>query len=213
MFAWVVASALVGFAVAAIGTQRLRLSREAFVLIHAGATTALLVAYTRARSLSWSRLVRVRPILATIVTLVAASLGIRSVLAQAGAPAPTGARLVFEILWDGVVYGAADGALLTVLPMLAVLQSFGHVHGARRIERTALALLASVAVFAAYHVGFVEFVGPAIVWPIVAALLFGIAYAVCENPLAPILAHAAMHVAAVLHGAAGTVQLPPHYGG
>jgi hypothetical protein len=213
MFAWVVASGVVGFGVAAIGTQRMRLSRETFVFLHAVATTALFVAYSRARFLSWPALASARPLRTALVVFVAATIGIRSVLAQPGAPAATGGRLVFEILWDGVVYGAADGALLTVLPMLAVFQSFGPVKGARRIERTTLALLASVAVFAAYHVGFVEFVGPAMVWPLVAALLFGTAYAVCENPTAPVLAHAAMHVAAVLHGPAGTVQLPPHYGG
>jgi membrane protease YdiL (CAAX protease family) len=66
-------------------------------------------------------------------------------------------------------------------------------------------------VFVVYHLGFPEFRGAAIFAPIVAGLVFGAAYLTSRNPVAPTLAHAAMHIAAVLHGPAGTVQLPPHY--
>jgi hypothetical protein len=42
--------------------------------------------------------------------------------------------------------------------------------------------------------------------------IISLGYVVTGNPLAAIIAHATMHVAAVLQGAEGTVQLPPHYG-
>jgi hypothetical protein len=37
------------------------------------------------------------------------------------------------------------------------------------------------------------------------------AYLLSGSALAPLSAHVVMHLAAVLHGAATTVQLPPHY--
>jgi hypothetical protein len=37
------------------------------------------------------------------------------------------------------------------------------------------------------------------------------AYLLAGNPLAPVLAHVIMHVAAVLHGMETTMQQPPHY--
>jgi hypothetical protein len=37
-----------------------------------------------------------------------------------------------------------------------------------------------------------------------------LAYLLTTSPLAPVGAHAVMHVSAVLHGAESTVQLPPH---
>jgi hypothetical protein len=43
-------------------------------------------------------------------------------------------------------------------------------------------------------------------WPGV----MSIAYIASRNPLAAVLSHVAMHVAAVLHGIDSTVQLPPH---
>jgi membrane protease YdiL (CAAX protease family) len=72
-------------------------------------------------------------------------------------------------------------------------------------------MLVSIAVFVVYHLGFPEFRGVAVAGPIVAGVFFGTAYLTTRNPLVPILAHVAMHVAAVLHGPAGTAQLPPHY--
>lgn len=64
---------------------------------------------------------------------------------------------------------------------------------------------------AAYHAGFREFQGPQVVQPVIAGVLGAAAYLLSGSMLAPIVAHVAMHAAAVLHGAAGTVQLPPHY--
>ena len=38
-----------------------------------------------------------------------------------------------------------------------------------------------------------------------------LAYLVSGNPLAAVLSHMAMHIAAVLQGADSVIQLPPHY--
>jgi membrane protease YdiL (CAAX protease family) len=59
--------------------------------------------------------------------------------------------------------------------------------------------------------GFREFQGPQLVLPVLGGALTTVAYLLSGSIVAPILAHVMMHAAAVLHGAATTVQLPPHY--
>jgi hypothetical protein len=47
--------------------------------------------------------------------------------------------------------------------------------------------------------------------PLFGNLIITLTYLLSGSPLAPIAAHVLMHSAAVLHGAATTSQLPPHY--
>jgi hypothetical protein len=125
-----------------------------------------------------------------------------------------GSALVGSLAWLGLVYGALDAVLLSVVPVLAVYGSRppeALSSAAARIQWGALSLLASLAVTASYHLGFAEFRGPNLVQPLIGNGIVTLAYLLAGNPLAPILAHVIMHGAAVLHGAASTTQLPPHY--
>ena len=74
-----------------------------------------------------------------------------------------------------------------------------------------LTLGANLFVTASYHVGFPEFRGPELAGPISGNLLIGVGYVLVPNPLTSILGHIILHVAAVLAGTDGPVQLPPHY--
>lgn len=210
---WLAATAGVGWAVAAFGSGAIHLSRDLFVLLHTAATALVAAVYVRSRRIDLARAVRARPKATAIATLVAGAVAVRSVFLQPGAARSSGAKLAWEALWDGVAYGAADAVLLTVIPMAAVMALFAQSHpgSVARVERAGAALVASLLVFAAYHLGFAEFRGALLVWPLVSGMVMGLAYLACENPVAPVLVHAAMHVAAVLHGPAGTLQLPPHY--
>jgi hypothetical protein len=76
-----------------------------------------------------------------------------------------------------------------------------------------VALLSSLYVTAAYHLGYPEFRNRRVLLPVTGNGIMSLAYLLTMSPLAPVGAHAAMHVAAVLHGAESTVQLPPHAGG
>jgi hypothetical protein len=68
-----------------------------------------------------------------------------------------------------------------------------------------------VFVTAAYHWGYMEFRGPALVAPLLGNALITIGYLLTTNLMTPVIAHMAIHIAAVLHGMETTVQLPPHY--
>jgi hypothetical protein len=74
-----------------------------------------------------------------------------------------------------------------------------------------VALAASMLVTAAYHLGYPEFQGPQVVFPLIGNSVMSLAYLLTMNPLGAILSHIAMHIAAVLHGINTTFQLPPHY--
>jgi hypothetical protein len=149
-----------------------------------------------------------------LVGLVVGGVLAYGVQEQVPSPRAGGGALVGALLWLGVVYGALDSLLLTIVPVLSV--SGGRPAGAPdsptdRMGRGAVSLLASLAVTAAYHLGFAEFRGPGLVQPLIGNGIVTSAYLVAGNPLAPLLAHVIMHVAAVLHGPTTTVQLPPHY--
>ena len=123
--------------------------------------------------------------------------------------------LLIDLFWLGAVYGILDALFLSILPIVATWQAFtglgwtGNWPG--RIGAAALALLLSLAVTAAYHLGFPEFQGAHVAGPIIGNGVSSLAALVTANPLGALLSHLAMHVAAVLQGPGTTIQLPPHY--
>jgi hypothetical protein len=138
----------------------------------------------------------------------------RSVAAQPASAHPEGFALVHGLLWLGIVYGVADALLLSVVPVAVVYgtRSMEEMRaGSARIRWAGIALLASLGVAAAYHVGFAEFRGASLIQPLIGNGLITLSYLLTGSPLAPILAHAIMHSAAVLQGMETTTQLPPHY--
>jgi hypothetical protein len=74
-----------------------------------------------------------------------------------------------------------------------------------------LALIASLGVIAAYHLDYPEFQGLAVLGPVFGVGIMSLAYILSRSPLAPVLSHIAMQVAAVLVGLQSALQLPPHY--
>jgi hypothetical protein len=212
--AWVLAGAILGFGLAAVFSGTLHLRREVFLLPYLAVTAAFLEAYRRLNGPRAREALRQRWIGGLVGALVAGTFVVWSVLRQPASPAPQGAALLGSIAWLGVAYGTIDGLLLSVLPVAAMLRATESAAWALRPSGRAvavlLALLASVAVTAAYHLGYPEFRGPGLAGPIIGCGVMSLAYLVTRNPLAAILSHVAMHVAAVLHGIDTTVQLPPH---
>lgn len=202
---WPAAAAFAAFTVSFVAVDGFHASREAFVLPYVVVAGVLTTMFVRKERIDLALEVRRHPMRAIVMTALAAALSIATVLAQPGAPRAHGARLAFEIVWDGLAYGAVDGTLLTVIPIAGVRRALGAGW-----KTETLALLASIVVFVVYHLGFPELRNATLVGPIVSGVIFGAAYLVTRNPLVPIAAHAAMHVMAVLHGPAGTLQLPPH---
>lgn len=213
---WIIAASLLGIGVASIFAGRLHLPRNTYLIFYIPMATALIAAFFLAnemdisslftRNLGWGL------VGAAVVTVVV----VKNVLSQPSSPRRSGPGLLLDVLWPGLTYGVVDALLLSVLPVAAVLSAFsgaGWAEGwAGELALGALALLASVVVAGIYHLGYPEFRGPAVMGAIVGNGVMSLAFILTSNPLAAILPHTVMHVAAILHGRDTTYQLPPHYG-
>jgi hypothetical protein len=139
---------------------------------------------------------------------------VNNVLSQPSSPRSSGLRLAFDLIWLGAVYGALDAMLLSVLPVHAVWRAFSTFAWFRRwwarVAIGVVAVVASLVVTTAYHVGYPELRNSSVIYPIIGNGSMTVAYLATSNPLTPGLSHVAMHVTAVLHGPETTSQLPPH---
>lgn len=209
--AWLVGAAVLGFAASAVLSGVLGLSRNVFVAAYGAAVAVFLHAYFRASGISIVRHFGERPVAGLVAAALVGTLAVWNVLAQPVSPAPDGWGLVFAISWLGVFYGTIDALLLSVMPVMAVRSALSARVGADRPMRlAAYALSASALVTAAYHLGYAEFRGIALLWAVAANLVLSGAYVLSQSPLSSTLAHVAMHVAAVVHGIETAGQLPPH---
>lgn len=212
---WVVAAGILGFALSMIFAGLLRLSRNVYLIPYIGLAGLFLYVYSQWSGLSISELLRHNWVWGLTGAILLAVFTIKNVLSQPVSPRSVGLALVFDLLWSGVAYGLTDALLLTVLPVCATWQAFTLLNLTTswlgKILVGAIALLASVLVTAAYHLGYPEYRGKGMRGPVIGNTTMTLGYLLTNNPLAAILSHIAMHIASVLHGPASVTQLPPHY--
>lgn len=211
---WVIAASVLGFAITSVFVGRLRLRRSAFLIPYVLGVSAFLFAFVRAEQLDVAALLARNWVWGLPATVVVSFILVRNVLSQPASPRSKGARLVFELLWFGLVYGAIDGLFLSVFPVLLVWRSFPAL-GATTLGTVGaglLALVTSAIVTVAYHIGYPEFQNVAqIRLAIFGNAIITLGYLLSLNPIASFGSHAIMHMTAVWHGGERTAQLPPHY--
>jgi multidrug transporter EmrE-like cation transporter len=212
---WVGAAMVLGFALTAIVADWLELSRSWVVLAHACITIPLSVAYVRWSGLDISALLAHHWKLGVIGGFAAGALVVMAVLAEDATARPDGIRLIWDLVWLGVVYGFLDALLLNVLPVLATWRAFALRGWTERwpgmVAAGLAAIAASLLVTVAYHFGYPEFRGSELNEPLIGNTVMSIGYVLSNNPITAFMSHIAMHVAAVWQGAEGVPQLPPHY--
>lgn len=212
---WVAAAGLLGFALSMIFAGMLRLPRNLYLIPYIGISGLFFYACIRWSGVSVLELIRHNWIWGLVGAALLALFTIKNVLSQPTSPRAEGFNLIFDLLWSGVAYGLTDALLLTVLPVLATWQAFTQLNWTAnlpgRILVGVLAVLASVLVTAAYHLGYPEYRGAGLFGPVIGNTAMTLGYLLTNNPLAAIVSHIAMHIAAVLHGPASVIQLPPHY--
>jgi hypothetical protein len=212
---WILAAGVLGFLITALFAGWLQMRRAWFLVPYTLTTGVFFVAF-----LNWSEIDLVSEFRQGWVWGVvgAGVVGVfvtKNVLAQPSYPRREGPALWVELLWFGVVYGVVDALLLSVIPVLAMWQSLDSVGWTKSwpglVVTGVSALLASIFVTTAYHLGYPEFRGPEIRSPVIGNGMMTLAYVITGNPFSAVLSHVAMHMAAVVHGLETTVQLPPHY--
>ena len=212
--AWTLAAGIVGLISSALFSSLLHLPRPAFVAAHALVTSAFVKAYITLTRTDPGAVARRRWRRGLVTGVVLGLALIRGVTMQPSSAIAGGGGLVTGIVWFGLVYGMVDGVLLSVIPVHVFSASrLGGQAGSRwrTLKPGASALAASLLVTALYHVGFAEFRGPALLQPLIGNAIITAGYLASGSPLAPIVSHVIMHVAAVVHGMESTAQLPPHY--
>ena len=207
---WPAVAAAAAFATSAVGTSLLHLSRPLFVAVWAAVVTMTILAWVMSEG--WNPMVQVRRRWVSGL-VVGGMVGGALAVALTRSPGSASGGGVGTVVWLGIVYGAADAIMLSIVPVLSVYgarpgDDLGH---SSRIRMAGLALAASIVIAAAWHLGFAEFRSAALMKPLLANLVVTMAYLLSGSPLAPIVAHVILHTTAVLNGSGAGGPLPPHY--
>ena len=214
-WAWLAFGFAVAFAVPFVLADQLDLNRDLFYGLYAAVVLGLIGLWARATGYDLVAAVRRRwPWAVGLGFAFAAVLSVMVVRTEDATARPDGLELVGAVLWRGVVYGLADGLLLSVFPILAV---FAALAGSRlndywsgKVAIGAVALAASLAMTAVYHLGYSDFRSSELRKPVAGDVAWSVPTLVTLNPVGAPIAHAGMHVTAVLHSYETDTFLPPH---
>jgi hypothetical protein len=212
---WILFASFLGFTVASIFSGLLKLPRNLYLLIYIPVVAALFALFIIINKISLSEILSYNWYWGIIGAILAGAFVIRNVYSQPSSKRSTGLALLNDIIWPGLVYGLMDALLLSVLPILSIKIALTDPAWTQnwfgKIGFCIMGLLASFFVTTAYHLGYPEFRGKKVLWPNIGNGVLSLAFILTMNPLAAILPHMAMHVAAMLHGKETTGQVPPHY--
>ena len=221
-WAWLAGGFVVAFAVpfllaegrSAFGVV-FEVNRDLYYGVYALAVVTLFALWSRSTGYDLVAAMRRRWLLAVGLGLAAAGVMAVMVLRTDDATTrPDGIELLGAVLWRGVVYGVTDGLLLSVFPILVVFAAFAGSSLNQRLAGKAVigivALFASLAMTAAYHVGYSDFRSGKVAKPLVGDIVWSVPTLVTLNPIGAPIAHAGLHTTAVLHSYETDTFLPPH---
>ncbi len=136
------------------------------------------------------------------------------VLNEPATDRPAGLEFVAAIAWRGVLYGLADGLILSAFPILAVFAAFkggpALAHRRGKVAVGALALGVSLLFTAVYHLGYSDFRGEKLRKPLAGDVIWSVPTLATLSPIASPITHAGLHVTAVAHSYETDTFLPPH---
>jgi hypothetical protein len=213
--AWILGAGVWAGAIAAFFAGTLHAPRSVFLLPYTALVAAFLFAYFRWSGIDLRAETRRRWMWGALGAVVWGAWAVRfGVWPQPSSARADGWQLAWDVFWLGIVYGAIDGLLLSVMPMVAAWRA-GEAWGwtARwpgRIATALLGLAASLLVTTLYHLGYPELRNARLAEPLIGNGMLSVSYLVTANPIAPVGSHIVMHIGAVFHGPASVSQLPPH---
>jgi hypothetical protein len=214
-WAWLAGGFVVAFAVPFLLTDLLEITRDVFYGLYAVAVLGLIGLWARSTGYDLVAAVKRRWVWAVgLGAVFAGVIALIAVRTEDATSRPGGFELIGAVLWRGVVYGVTDGLLLSVFPILVV---FAALAGSRLNDRFAgkvvigvVALIASLAMTAVYHFGYSDFRSGKVGKPMTGDVLWSVPTLVTLNPVGAPIAHAGLHVSAVLHSYDTDTFLPPH---
>ena len=211
---WLVAGFPFAFAVPFLLADTLDLNRDLFYGLYALGVAGFVAAWARDTRLNRLDLLRNWRWGLALGAVGAAALAFNVVRMEDATDRPGGFELVAAILWRGVLYGATDGVLLSVFPILAVFAAFAGTRLRHRVTGKVLigtiAMLASIGITAVYHLGYSDFRSEKVRKPIVGDVIWSAPTLTTLSPFGAPIAHVGLHVSAVVHSSETETYLPPH---
>jgi hypothetical protein len=212
---WLAGGLVLSFAVPFLLADVLAIDRDVYYGILATAVVALLLTWARSTGYDLGQAAKRHWVAALGLGLaVAGLLSVMVVRTEDATARPDGIELLGAVLWRGVVYGATDGLLLSVFPILVVFAAFAGTRLRARLAGNlligAIAMVASLAMTATYHAGYSDFRSEKIAKPMQGDVVWSLPTLVTLNPVGAPIAHVGLHVSAVLHSYETDTFLPPH---
>jgi hypothetical protein len=211
---WITVACVWGFAISAIFSAWLEFRRRLFLIPYIALTSAFLFTFAYSHGVDPTALIEQNFVWGATVGLIAGGLLIQNVRSQPFSRESTGGELILDLLWSGLTYGIIDALYLNIMPVLVLQAGLSRLgwgsSGQGRIAIGLSAFLASMLVTLVYHLGYKEFRNRRVGKALLGNAIITLAFLVSGNPLAAILAHTVMHIAAVIQGPETTIQLPPH---
>ncbi|MGH3076955.1 MAG: hypothetical protein ACRDPZ_02090 [Gaiellaceae bacterium] len=214
-WAWLAGGLALAFAVPFLFADVLELQRDLFYGLYALSVVGLFALWSRSTKYSLSFALRRRWPWAVGLGLGAGAVLAAMVVRTEDATArPDGVELAGAVVWRGLVYGATDGLFLSAFPILVVFAAMAGTRLNRslggRVVIGVVALAASLAMTAVYHLGYSEFRSDKVAKPVAGDVVWGMPTLLTLNPIGAPIAHASMHTSAVLHSYETETFLPPH---
>ena len=208
---WFAGGAILGFLVPFIFTSVLSPHHDLYYLIYFAIASGFLGLYVRTTRVDLARFIQRNWHWSLGIGVPVGAFVVWNVLSRDGTPGLTGAYLVFEVLWRGAAYGVVDALLLTAFPGLVALGLLrGNLSGMLRKAGLVLATMVMVLVITGvYHLGYDQFREAGVREPEIGNVIISAPMLATANPAGSILAHASMHVAAVIYSYETDVFLPP----
>ena len=206
---WLLALTIAAFAVSEVAANIYRLSRRPYIAVLSLVTAALTIGYVAWAGLDPVQLLTTHWRWGLLAAPLSAAFLIIGMTRLPVAHRRTGGSLGLAMLWEAVVYGIAEGVLLSALPVLITWQM---IHGlgwsgvAGTVALWTLPIVASIAVIIVHHLGYWEYRNKMLVPISVGCGLLSLGYLVTGSPIGPTLGHVLAHASSLLHGA----ELPPH---
>jgi len=209
---WILFAALTSFGASFIFGDLLTLPVDLYYLIYFVIIITFFSVYVKKTHLNLREWFSRRATWGIVLGLVFGVLLVQNVLSRPATEQLTGAYLAWSICWRGIVYGLIDGLLLTTFPWVVAWRAFG-AEEKPLVKKIAIALVAwlfVIVITTAYHAGYADFRSKKLLQANIGNTLIFIPTVVTANPIGSPLAHAIMHVTAVIHSPKTELFLPPH---
>ncbi len=209
---WIAFGVLVGFGASYIFGDLITLPLDLYYLIYFGIVISFLIFYTKKTQLNLKEWFSRRLVWGILLGLIFGALMVQNVLSRPATEKFTGPYLAWLIFWRGLVYGAIDALLLSAFPWIVTWRAF-NVEKKPLRKKIAFGLLAWLFILVlttAYHLGYSDFRSKKIIQPNIGNTIISIPTLVTANPIGSPIAHAIMHMTAVIHSPKTELFLPPH---